>query len=136
MTKIALKYDSGKPQWTKLGLEALGYFIRPMPPWAELINCVWRKDLPVAHALEDFMELYKIGPKDIYYVMEFGAEKYGWDNWKHGIMYSRYIDAFVRHMLEDGEDGESGLLHVHHAAACLYMLAWSEDREVGEDDRG
>lgn len=60
------------------------------------------------------------------HVMGFGAEKYGRDNWKHGLHYTRLIDAALRHILayNDGEDNdpETGLSHLAHARCCLGML--------------
>lgn len=59
-------------------------------------------------------------------VMAFGAGKYGKNNWRHGIAYSRLIDAAMRHILAiaDGEDNdpETGLPHAAHARCCLAML--------------
>lgn len=59
-------------------------------------------------------------------VFGFGADKYGKGNWRGGLLYSRLIDAALRHVLAfaDGEnnDPESGLPHTAHARACLAML--------------
>ena len=59
-------------------------------------------------------------------VMAFGASKYGKDNWRGGLAYSRLVDACLRHVLafNDGEDldAETGLSHLAHARCCLAML--------------
>lgn len=50
-------------------------------------------------------------------VSKFGASKYDWGNWRHvdnGV--ERYTEALGRHLLQDGVDSESGLLHAAHTA--------------------
>lgn len=50
-------------------------------------------------------------------VSEFGATKYTWNGWESvpdGI--NRYGDALARHLLRDGVDPQSQLLHAAHAA--------------------
>lgn len=68
-------------------------------------------------------------------VMMFGAKKYGKNNWRQGLAYSRLIDAALRHILAyaDGEDldPETGLPHLAHARCCMAMLmgmpgAWDD----------
>lgn len=62
-------------------------------------------------------------------VMEFGAQKYGWDNWfglEDGV--ERYLNAATRHIAEhiSGNviDKESGLPTLGHAAcSTLFALA-------------
>lgn len=66
--------------------------------------------------------------------LEFGARKYGVDNWQRvDDARKRYTDAALRHViaLADGErnDPESGLYHAAHAACCLLFLMWFDDRE-------
>lgn len=59
---------------------------------------------------------------------EFGAKKYGADNFRGGLAHSRILSAAFRHLLAilRGEivDPESGLLHIYHAGACLAMYAY------------
>ena len=59
-------------------------------------------------------------------VFTFGAEKYGVDNWRHGMAWSRLYDALLRHLFawQAGEetDAESGRPHLAHAGCCLLML--------------
>lgn len=50
-------------------------------------------------------------------VSAFGASKYTWGGWESvpdGV--ARYGDALARHLLCDGPDAQSGLLHAAHAA--------------------
>lgn len=69
------------------------------------------------------------------HAMDFGAEKYGRDNWKKCTDMKRYESALLRHIYAvlDGErfDEESGLHHYAHAAACLAFLIWFETRSGG-----
>ena len=72
-------------------------------------------------------------------VMAFGANKYGRDNWRGGMDWTRLSDAALRHITAfvDGEDvdPETGLPHLAHARCCLaFLLAYSE-LELGRDDR-
>ena len=60
-------------------------------------------------------------------VLEFGAKKYGTENWR-GVENARqrYFDACHRHLNAwwQGEsvDDESGLPHLAHAVCCLIFL--------------
>lgn len=58
-------------------------------------------------------------------VMEFGALKYGRDNWRN-VEAVRYEDAMLRHFaaIQRGEfaDPESGLPHAAHMACCAIFL--------------
>lgn len=62
-------------------------------------------------------------------VLEFGAVKYGPNNWqKVENAVTRYRDAAMRHLLayHEGEeiDPESGLPHLAHMGCCLMFLLW------------
>ena len=64
-------------------------------------------------------------------VLEFGAAKYGADNWQRvPNARQRYFDATMRHLLAwwDGErlDAESGLPHLAHAGCCILFLLWAD----------
>lgn len=69
----------------------------------------------------------------------YGAEKYGKNNYKSGMGYSRLIDAALRHITAfaagENDDNESGLSHIGHSRACLAMLAHYIENNVGTDDR-
>jgi hypothetical protein len=62
-------------------------------------------------------------------VMAHGAAKYGEGNWrtsigtdKHDSFRQRLLAAAIRHIIAaDDLDADSGLPHVDHALACLYM---------------
>ena len=69
----------------------------------------------------------------------FGAKKYGRDNYRGGMEWQRLTASALRHItaFNEGEnnDVESGLSHVHHALACLSMLALYIETGVGKDNR-
>lgn len=72
-------------------------------------------------------------------VMAFGAEKYGRDNWRKGMDWSRLTDAALRHLLAfiDGEtlDPETGLPHLAHVRCCTAFLLTYAAQNLGRDDR-
>ncbi|MET3559775.1 hypothetical protein ABID39_000452 [Bartonella japonica] len=72
-------------------------------------------------------------------VLEFGAKKYGANNWRNGMHWSRLQGAALRHLLawSEGEntDSESGLSHLAHAACCILFLMECEAKQIGHDDR-
>jgi hypothetical protein len=64
-------------------------------------------------------------------VLEYGAVKYGDNNWKHvPDATTRYYDAAMRHMDAwwQGEetDAETGSSHLAHAMCCITFLMWLE----------
>ena len=70
--------------------------------------------------------------RDVIQVLEYGAVKYGTDNWKHvPDANRRYYDAAMRHLDEwqsGGEpDAETGQSHLAHAVCCLMFLMWIEN---------
>lgn len=70
----------------------------------------------------------------------YGADKYGTYNFTGGLAYTRLTDATLRHIYAflSGEDNdpESGLNHIHHAAATLALLQYMLARKPEMDDRG
>lgn len=67
-------------------------------------------------------------------VLEFGAGKYGVDNWQQvQNPRTRYYDACMRHIDSwwSGEinDIESGKHHLAHAICCLLFLMWFDFKE-------
>ena len=67
------------------------------------------------------------GVEEIVKVLEFGAQKYTRDNWKHVENAEvRYTAAAFRHLIayNNGEktDPETGLSHLAHASCCLLFL--------------
>lgn len=72
-------------------------------------------------------------------VFAFGAGKYGRDNYKLGMDWTRLIDASLRHIVafNSGEDldPESNLHHLAHARSNLGMLLEYITHDLGNDDR-
>jgi hypothetical protein len=72
-------------------------------------------------------------------VLTFGAKKYGTDNWRRGLAWSRPYNALLRHLTAwwAGEtvDAESGKSHLWHAATELAFLIEYEETNRGDDDR-
>lgn len=72
-------------------------------------------------------------------VMAYGAGKYGRDNWRQGMDFSRLVDAALRHLyaFADGEDKdkETGLSHLAHVRCCMAFLLEYEGVKIGKDDR-
>jgi len=70
-------------------------------------------------------------------VLTYGAMKYGDNNWKKGIEYSKIYGALRRHLLawrqNDIVDNESGLPHLWHAFTELAFLEWYEINGYAED---
>lgn len=71
--------------------------------------------------------------------LEYGAAKYGRNNYKKGMDWTRVIDALMRHTRsftdKEDNDTESGLNHLYHAGACINMLIYYYEKQVGNDDR-
>lgn len=71
--------------------------------------------------------------------MEYGMLKYEKNNYKKGMEWSRVLDALLRHATAWGEkeelDPESALNHLYHAGACINMLLYYIENNVGKDDR-
>lgn len=72
-------------------------------------------------------------------VMTFGAEKYGRNNWRAGMDWTRLIDASLRHITAFNEgqnlDEETGLQHLAHAVCCLNFLIEYSKTHPEFDDR-
>jgi hypothetical protein len=67
-------------------------------------------------------------------VLEYGAVKYGENNWqKVPDAPRRYFDAAMRHMSAwragERDDYESGLPHLSHAICCLLFAAWFTNQQ-------
>ena len=78
------------------------------------------KPRPSLLPVDSLMEVVK--------VLEFGANKYGKDNWQDVAPPSRYYDAALRHLFAwasgEAKDSETGLSHFAHAATCLLFLLY------------
>ncbi|MBK8467617.1 MAG: hypothetical protein IPL32_17525 [Chloracidobacterium sp.] len=72
-------------------------------------------------------------------VMAYGENKYGRDNWRGGMAWSRLIDAALRHTLafNAGEtfDKETGIHHLAHARCNLAFLIEYMTTHPELDDR-
>jgi len=70
-------------------------------------------------------------------VFDFGAKKYGRDNWKNCPSRMRYISAAVRHIgkfcIGEEKDSESGESHIAHALCSLLIALWLSDNGKGKD---
>lgn len=77
--------------------------------------------------------------REIAQVLEYGAEKYGRDNWRKDCAWNRYIDAMLRHVtaFAEGEDNdpETQYKHLAHAVCCALFLMNHQNRQTGYDDR-
>jgi len=83
---------------------------------------------PAMHLIPANIEL------EVARVMQFGAEKYGAENWRSvPDLRNRYMSAAMRHInaMRQGFviDDESGLHHSAHAICCLMFLAEVEMEE-------
>ena len=63
-------------------------------------------------------------------IFDFGAERYGVDNWKECDDWDRYFDAMMRHIMawRLGEiyDKESGKHHLAHVICNAWFLVWAD----------
>ena len=65
--------------------------------------------------------------EEIVKVMDFGANKYARDNWKHVEgADTRYLAAAFRHLSayaqNEDVDAETGISHLAHAACCMLFM--------------
>lgn len=71
--------------------------------------------------------------------LEYGLAKYGKNNYKLGMDWSRLIDASLRHIFafadKEDTDSESKLNHLYHAKANIGMLIYYYQNKIGKDDR-
>ena len=72
-------------------------------------------------------------------VMTFGANKYGTQNWRKGLAWSRVYAAIQRHLTawNDGEteDPETGINHLAHAGCGIMFLLEYSKTHGDLDDR-
>lgn len=79
--------------------------------------------------------------EEIAKVLTFGAKKYNKGNWRKGLLYSRVLDAALRHIYaynnKQDTDPETGISHLAHAACNLLFLLTYEKLGLGKqyDDR-
>lgn len=67
-------------------------------------------------------------------VLEFGALKYGRENWKKGLDTKEILESMQRHLaaLLDGEefDPESGLSHMGHIQCNAMFYNYHKQKEI------
>lgn len=72
-------------------------------------------------------------------VLEFGANKYGDNNWRKGLKWGRVYAALQRHLADfwsgNDLDSESGLPHLYHAACNIAFLIEFYEKRKDLDDR-
>lgn len=80
-----------------------------------------------------------IAMEEIAKVMTFGAKKYGDNNWRKGIGWTRVLGALLRHTFAfirgENTDPETGLSHLAHAGCCVMFLLEYERTHPELDDR-
>ncbi len=72
--------------------------------------------------------------KEVIAVMEYGAQKYGENNWQQLTDgQRRYYDAAMRHLdawrAGTPVDAESGLHHLAHAMCSLMFIVWLDENQ-------
>lgn len=72
-------------------------------------------------------------------VLEYGAKKYGKDNWKKGLPITEIAESLLRHLFAflDGEDNdkESGESHIGHIMANAMFMNYVHKNKPHFDDR-
>ena len=76
-----------------------------------------KHDIGKPLVLKGFLQQFPLAIEAVARVSEFGAEKYTWGGWEtvpDGV--ERYGEALARHLLQEGYDAESNMVHAAHAA--------------------
>ncbi len=72
-------------------------------------------------------------------VFQYGAQKYGLNNWRKGHLQLDLIDSCLRHIYSfsggSDTDGESGHSHLAHAAANLFIMMAQISEGTSVDNR-
>ena len=72
-------------------------------------------------------------------VLAVGAKKYGSNNWREGMAWTRVLAAMLRHtfawMRGEDNDEETGLSHMAHAVCCGLFLLEYVLTSTGVDNR-
>jgi hypothetical protein len=76
---------------------------------------------------------------EIAWVLDHGAKKYGRDNWRGGMKWTRLYSAVLRHLFAwargENNDPETGRSHLAHAACALLFLLEYRSTHPELDDR-
>ena len=147
----AVKFDGGKPQFSLLHQDFFNMILgRQGAGWAYNVAGI----LVMAGHQEDadsfktcireaiWLITEQVGAWDtLAYTasaMEYGIKKYGRNNWKQGMEWSRPLDAAIRHFTKASlgveADEESGLFHTAHGLASLHMLWGCMTENAGTND--
>lgn len=102
--------------------------IHDSPEATKYDNNKLRYDLIPSTPLEELAKVYTIG-----------SIKYGDNNWRKGMMWSRIIGSMLRHLYAwiKGEtyDKEDGQHHLAAVAWAAFTLIQYEKDNIGKDDR-
>ena len=79
--------------------------------------------------------------EEIARVMTVGATKYGDNNWRGGLLWSRVFSALMRHAWAywrgENFDPETGLNHLAHCGCCImFLLEYSKSHPELDDRYG
>lgn len=73
-------------------------------------------------------------------VLEFGAAKYGRDNWKKGLPPQEILDSLMRHLADlmagEKNDKESGLPHIGHIMCNAMFFSYFAGKQNAEKNKG
>lgn len=137
MLTRALRHDEGKIDYTHIVPIVWIELLRDTPNnylivLNDYMDQWYYYGRPFNLKLQGFQRLHK----ETSPVLEFGAIKYEKLNYAKGMLYSRVMKSFRRHIYAHiaGEevDAESGLPHVQHAA-CNLLFAYTYER-LGYND--
>ena len=155
MNDTAIKLDKGKRQYSliipqvmeimllKRDKNSNGYWIRQAV--LELSNAAHKNNpddiLMYCRGAIEGLRLH-IGSEKILdeltMAMEYGIAKYGRNNWKKGMEWSRLLDAGMRHGIAilrgENIDPDSGNTHLAHMLGSIHMLIGNIELGVGIDD--
>ena len=154
MSDTAVKLDSGKRKLSLIhpstmsvilshSRDGVGEMVHAIYYLSEAAHAANGGDF-LAYAYQALTEIAKFVGNDpatleeMTVAMEYGEQKYGRNNWKKGMEWSRLVDAAQRHGLAivRGEDidAESGNRHVAHMLASIHMLLGNHAMNVGTND--
>ncbi len=131
MTTGGVKFDDGKPDYTLVPWDIVGYgvveaqLIMPFYRW-------WRGSISASDCTDQVISAYEslmldfIGQLSL--SLNYGATKYEAWNWEKGISRKRLYAAACRHFKAiydhgmSARDAESGLYHTAHLAFCAVAI--------------
>jgi hypothetical protein len=118
MTEQALRYNTGKRQWSLVDFESLEGLVEVLEFGAEKYSIYSMEEETSVNGLE--------AKKDPKFPQGYKLSSSGENNWKKGLELQSILDSAQRHLIEmmKGEfvDKESKLLHAHHV--ICNMMFW------------